>query len=357
MTAAAQARQQGEVGGRGPRTASIGELIDIHALEPDGLIVTGDGTYVRVIDCDFVPNPITADPGQIRAIEEGWAAVFAAIPDHQGLSLYAQVDPIAIDDAMRADTERVGRAITDDLAADPPRTDLARTRRRLLHAQRQSVSVAAGAEQPAVQARYWVAVPWRPDIAIRQRFKNACSPPHPEHRTSWEAHQRAARDSLEYTLQIAGLLAGLGIDPYLMGPVEILAGLWERLHPAAKTLPDFDQFARVARIVQATSPDAAAEHRHAILDAVTGGAEPVGIDASDRRWLRHGDGTLEETLHLATVPQDTSPWWLAHLLQVPLSTTVAVHVRVATARASASRSAAAGPGCAPPSATSSAAAN
>jgi hypothetical protein len=328
MTAAAQARQQGEVGGRGPRTGSISELIDVHALEPDGLIVTGDGAYVRVIDCDFVPNPISADPGQITAIEAGWAAVFAAIPDHQGLSLYAQVDPIAIDDAMRADTERVQRAITDDLRADPPRTELARTRRRFLQAQRQSVSVAAGAEQPAVQARYWVAVPWRPNIPIRQRFKNALSVSHPEHRTSWEAHQRAARDSLEYTQQIAGLLTGLGIDPYVMGPVEILAGLWERLHPAAKTLPDFDQFQRVARIVQASTPDEAAEHRRAILDAVTGGPEPVGIDASDRRWLEHADGTFEETLHLGTVPQDTSPWWLAHLLQVPLSTTVAVHVRV-----------------------------
>jgi hypothetical protein len=328
MTAAAQARQQGEVRGRGPRTASISELIDIHALEPDGLIVTGDGTYVRVIDCDFVPNPITADPGQITAIEEGWAAVFAAIPDHQGLSLYAQVDPIAIDDAMRADTERVQRAITDDLAADPPRTDLARTRRRLLHAQRQSVSVAAGAEQPAVQARYWVAVPWRPAIGLKERFKDACSPPRSEHRTSWEAHQRAARDSLQYTLQIAGLLTGLGIDPYLMGPVEILAGLWERLHPAARTLPNFELFERVARIVQASTPDQAAAHRHSILDAICAGAEPVGIDATDRRWLRHRDGTFEETLHLGTVPQDTSPWWLAHLLQVPLSTTVAVHVRV-----------------------------
>jgi hypothetical protein len=62
------------------RTASIAELIDIHALEPDGLMVTGSGEYVRVIECEFVPNPITADPAQIAAIEEGWAALFAAIP-------------------------------------------------------------------------------------------------------------------------------------------------------------------------------------------------------------------------------------------------------------------------------------
>jgi len=307
------------MGGRAARTGSIGELIDIHALEPDGLIVTGAGSYVRVIDCARVPNPISADPAQITMIEEGWGAVFAAIPDHQGLSLYAQVDPIAIDDAMLADHERVQRAITDDLDANPPRTDLARTRRRFLQAQRQSVTVAAQGEQPAVQARYWVAVPWQPEIALKQRFKSACTPPHPEHRTSWEAaHQRAARDSMAYTLQVAGLLSGLGIDPYVMGPVEILAGLWERLHPAARSLPDFDALDGIARIVQASSPDEAAAHRQAILDALTAG-EPVGIDATDRRFLRHTDGTFEETMHLATVPQDTSPWWLAHLLQVPMA--------------------------------------
>jgi hypothetical protein len=110
--------------------------------------------------------------------------------------------------------------------------------------------------------------------------------------------------------------------------VEILAGLWERLHPAARTLPDFDALERVARIVQASSPDEATAHRQAILDALTVGGEPVGIDASDRRFLEHADETLEETMHLATVPQDTSPWWLAHLLQVPLPCTVAVHIQV-----------------------------
>jgi hypothetical protein len=310
------------------RVGAIGDLIDIAALEPDGLLVTGDGTYVRVIDCEFVPNPITADPSQIATIERGWTYLFAAIPDHQGLSLYAQTDPIPIDDAMTEDEDRVARAIADDLAANPPREDLARTRRRFLQAQRQSVSTAAAGEQPAVQARYWVAVPWRPEIALTQRFKTACLPPRPEHRTSWQAHQHAARDSLDYTQQIAGQLIGLGIDPHIAGPVETLALLWERLHPATRTLPDFDDLDRVAQIVQATDPAAAAAHRQAILDAITSGPEPVGINATERRFLEHADGTLEETMHLGTVPQETSPWWLAHLLQVPLPTTVAVHIRV-----------------------------
>jgi hypothetical protein len=328
MTAAPATRPRRSPSRRDRRVAGLADLVDVAALEPDGLIVTRDGTYVRVIDCEFVPNPITADPAEIASIEDGWASLMAAIPDHQGLSLYAQTDPIPIDDAMAEDEDRVARAIADDLAASPRREDLARTRRRFLQAQRQSVGTAASGDQPAVQARYWIAVPWRPEIPIKQRFRDACTPPTPEHRTSWAAHQAAARDSLHYTQQIAGLLVGLGIDPHITGPVETLAVLWERLHPAARSLPDFELFEQVARIVQATTPEQAAEHRQEILDAICSGPEPVGISATDRRWLQHADGTLEETMHLGTVPQETSPWWLAHLLQVPLPCTVAVHVTV-----------------------------
>ena len=77
---------------------------------------------------------------------------------------------------MRDDHARVAAAIADDLHAG--RGDLARTRRRFLQAQQQSVTTAAQGEQPAVQARYWVAVPWRPHVAITQRFKDTCSPAH-----------------------------------------------------------------------------------------------------------------------------------------------------------------------------------
>ena len=72
---------------RDRRVGAIADLVDVAALEPDGLIVTRDGTYVRVIDCEFVPNPITADSAEISSIEDGWASLFAAIPDHQGLAL------------------------------------------------------------------------------------------------------------------------------------------------------------------------------------------------------------------------------------------------------------------------------
>lgn len=142
------------------RTRSLGELVDVAALEPDGLIVTSGGVYVRVIECRHVPNVVSADPSVLAQVEAGWRELCAAIPDLQGLSFYAQSDPIGVADAMREDRARVDLAVADDRAHD--RADLAVCRRRFLQAQTQSVIEAARGERPAVAARYWVAVPYRP---------------------------------------------------------------------------------------------------------------------------------------------------------------------------------------------------
>ena len=305
------------------RTRSLGELVDIAALEPDGLVVTTDGVYVRVIECQRVPNVVSADPSALAQVEAGWAELCAAIPDLQGLSFYAQTDPIGVADAMREDRERVNLAVADDHAHGRP--GLARCRRRLLQAQTQSVTQAARGEQPAVAARYWVAVPHRPAPDPVHALKRAWTPAGGVLRTTWAEHHRAARESLAVTEQVIAHLTGMQVDAHLMGPVEVLAAGWERLHPASGVLPDLEAFDRVARIVQARSRDEAVSHRARIVDALCATSEPVGIDASDPRWLRHADGTLEETLHLGTPPARTSPWWLSYLLQVPLPSTVAVH--------------------------------
>src|SRR5215218_3033096 len=313
-------------GPRGRQTRSIGELVDIAALEPDGLVVTTTGVYVRVIECQRVPNVVSADPSVLGQIQAGWAELCAAIPDLQGLSFYAQTDPIGVADAMREDRARVNLAVADDHAHDRP--DLARCRRRLLQAQTQSVTQAARGEQPAVAARYWVAVPHRPVPDPVRALKRAWTPAGGVLRSTWAEHQRAARESLAVTEQVIAYLAGMQVDAHLMGPVEVLAASWERLHPASGLLPDLEAFDCVAQIVQATSPDEAMSHRARIVEALCATGEPVGVDVSDPRWLRHADGTLEETLHLGTPPAQTSPWWLSYLLQVPLPTTVAVHIRV-----------------------------
>jgi hypothetical protein len=48
----------------------------------------------------------------------------------------------------------------------------------------------------------------------------------------------------------------------------------------------------------------------------------------DAGWLRHGDGTLEEVLHLGSPPAYTDPAWLSYPLCCPLPATLAVHIGV-----------------------------
>jgi hypothetical protein len=307
------------------RTGSLGRVLPVDLVEPDGLIVTSDGRYVRLIECERMPNAITADGGAQARIERAFGEICRGIPDRQGLAIYAQTDPIPIDDALVEDHRRVELACQHDERHG--HEDLARVRRRLLTAQTQSVVHAAGSEQPAVAARWWVAVPHQSqDEDLRDRFRQALAAG--GGRISWRSHQRAAAESLRQSEQIEAQLGAVGIEPWPLDGVQTLACLWERFHPGARELPDMQALREATAVADATTAQQAASQRHRILEALCSGPEAAGIDADDSRWLRHADGTLEEVLHLGTPPMHTTLWWLMHLLACPLPVTVAVHIRV-----------------------------
>ena len=55
------------------RTGSLGRALPVDVVEPDGLIVTSTGRYVRLVECERLPNAITADPVGILRIELAFA--------------------------------------------------------------------------------------------------------------------------------------------------------------------------------------------------------------------------------------------------------------------------------------------
>jgi hypothetical protein len=304
---------------------SLAELLPVAAVEPDGLIVTTDGCYVRVLECDRVPNTITADPGRVARVEQAFAQLCRTIPDRQSLQILAQTDPVPIEDALAADRAATETASAQDRADG--HGDLARARRRLLAATEQTVRAAAGADQPAVLARWWVVVPYRPvidDVGEQLRALAAGA----RGRTPWAAHREAAIESLRLCEQIYAALRRAGIDTWPLDGTQALAVLWERLHPAADHTPDFQRLSDACQIATATTPEAAARARRRLLEAICG--DPAAdLDVGEHpAWIRHGDGTLEETLHLATPPAATDPSWLAHLLTCPLPATLVVHIGV-----------------------------
>ena len=123
-------------------TASLAGLLPISLLEPDGLIVTTDGRYVRMIECERVPNALTADPVTLSSIERAFANVCRTIPDHQGIVVYAQTDPVPLKEALEADLALIEAAADADRACG--HHALAESRERLLEATTQTVLAAAG---------------------------------------------------------------------------------------------------------------------------------------------------------------------------------------------------------------------
>ena len=308
------------------RVGSLAEALPISLVEPDGLIVTIDGRYVRLIECERPPNTITAGPSELSRIEDAYTALCRIIPDRQTLTIYAQTDPVPIDEALAGDQHATETAAAQDRADG--HHALARARERLLAATEQTVIAAASGEQPAVAARWWVAVPYRPvpvdaGAQLRELAVGA------RRRTLWETHREAAIESLRLADQVDAALRRAGIETWMLDGTQALAVLWERFHPAAEPADHvrlFDGLADACRIAHATNPSDAATDRHRLLDAITDDAE---LDLGENpAWLRHADGTLEETIHLATPPLATDPSWLAHLLSCPLPATLAVHISV-----------------------------
>ena len=89
---------------------------------------------------------------------------------------------------------------------------------------------AAGAEQPAVLARWWVAVPYTPVIEDNREQLRALAAG-ARGRTLWETHREAAIESLRLCDQIDAGLRRAGIETWLLDGTQTLALLWERLHP------------------------------------------------------------------------------------------------------------------------------
>jgi len=308
---------------RNPRIGSLGDVLPIALVEPDGLIITTDGRYVRLIECGRVPNTITADPGELDRIENCFTQLCRIIPDRQGLMIIAQTDPVPTDDALEEDRAATDQAAAQDRADGHP--DLARSRSLLLAAAEQTVIAAAGAEQPAVLARWWVAVPYQPVIENgRDQLRGLSAGA--RGRTLWETNREAAYGSSRLTGQVQAGLRQAGIDAWLMDGTQILAVLWERFHPTASHRPNFQELADACQVAGATTPAQARSERHRILEVIAGDTQ---LDLSEHpAWIRHADGTLEETIHLATPPVATDPSWLAHLLTCPLPATLAVHITV-----------------------------
>ena len=90
------------------RTRFASELLDVAAIEPDGLLVGEDGLYVRYLQVGAV-NPLVVDQAEGEGISSAFTQVAGRLPDRQSLQLYVQATPLALEETLAGETQRSSR--------------------------------------------------------------------------------------------------------------------------------------------------------------------------------------------------------------------------------------------------------
>lgn len=298
------------------RTRSVGAVVPLAACEPDGLMLTTDGSYVRLLELSQVLQPLRGRAHR-DLIRERLAGLAGRIPTGQGLEVIVEADPLDVDDALAADWADTHQAAGAAERRGEP--DAGEAMRRLSYGLEQTIRRSAPAVD-AVRTRWTVATCWTPTsqtMTFRRpgRSRRART-------VATGAHERAASDSLAFSETIASELAAAGCELAALDGPAALAALARCVNPTVGHSPD--AFDDLPRVLETTDAAAGVAHRGDLLAAVAG---DFALDTRPRDWLARPDGSLEAVLHLTTPPAETSPWWLLYLTETPPPWRLAVHVR------------------------------
>ncbi|MDO9353310.1 MAG: hypothetical protein Q7T55_06425 [Solirubrobacteraceae bacterium] len=325
------------------RTSPLGSLLDVAVVEPDGLIVTTSGDYVRLVEIGRVPNLFFATDEQRARTIDYWTRLCGSIPNQQELWFFVLRNPLPPELVSAPDVAIARRVADRDMKRvdDPLHEDMARMRLRLERLTARTVSEAATGDMGASWARHYAAVVWRPQPGRKVRDqagyylmrggKMSRSKAHARS-YAYTEHYNAALASRNLALSVAARLSDSGAHTAQVDGVHALSLLWERLHPAAGPHPHPERLADVCSTLAAGSPAEAARARAVIVDELVAGMPEYEIpeaelDLTNHDYVRHSDGTLEETLWLAKQPATADPWWLDPLSQTALASTLAVRIR------------------------------
>lgn len=297
-------------------TSSAGDLLAIHALTPDGLLVRPDGAFARYLE--VIPsNPLVLDDAGCDRMTRGFTELLNRVPAGMSVQLYAEATPVLIGDVLAT-----ARAETDDsteqLASsdDAPERARAGALRELAAAHESSLHVHA-AHQAAVRLHYVLVAPWLPNAD-----PNTTAPlslPRRKQKPTPEQGQRAERDSLQHADRLRSALAGLDVKARLLDGVEVARLLHHRfarttVTPSARVLTNSLDHGDEQEAARAT-----ARLRAAICKST--------IDTTDRRHLTV-DGELEQTIYVNRCPERTFYGWLLHAMQSELPWSLSVHVHL-----------------------------
>jgi hypothetical protein len=302
---------------RAPR--SLGEVVPVAAVEPDGLVVTSAGTYVRLLELARAIQPLGGGLARRAWIGERLGGLAAALPAGQRLQVLVEAEPLDPDRVLADDWREISAA------ADVVPAARAEAMRRLGYGLEQTVRASAPTID-AAELRWTLAVGWtptggdgRPPRARRPRPRRACLT------IPLAAHELAAEDSWRLTDAVRGDLVAAGAEAHPLDGTGALRALARAINPAERPAA---ALAAAPRVLDTTDAADALAHRGELVCAIAGSTRlRIGRDQLERA---HRDdpaaADVEVVMHLSVPPAYTSPWWLLALSELPAPWRLAVHV-------------------------------
>jgi hypothetical protein len=307
---------------------AAGELVAVEAIDQTGLVVTSEGTFVRVLRVT-PPNPLILSQADREAVANGFCQLVGRLRPGQWLQFYVDARPIRLDEVL-ADARReveacAGPAPTSDR---PARDGTALSRWRLEAAMEDSLRRHAD-DQAAVDFSAYVIVPHVPRQrdarAVLAGLRRGVLARAPLER-GVSAHRRAARDSQAHVDALRAELDALGLPVSQLNGEQVFALLWARLNP---TKTDAGQAPASAPGEILGELDTARDREQARRIALTL-REQVARSSVDLKRERHHvevDRDVEQVIYAHRTAQQTTMGWLmgAMLTRQPYTLSVYVH--------------------------------
>ncbi len=312
-----------------PRLPQAGELLAVEYLDRSGLLVSGEGAFVRVFRVG-PPNPLLMSGEERARLAGTLQRLICQLGAGETLQVYVQARPVNLGELLAGAREQVQAS-----AGPPPdrergaRDEVALSQWRLYAALEQSLRAHAD-RQAAMQVDHYVIVPFSPrDRDARATLawaRGRTALPGGRLTRALAAHRRAVREHLARVDVLRGELEAEGLGTELLDGEAVLRLLWGRSNPTkanAKAGPPTSAVEVLGELDAHRDAQAAREAARRLRDA-------LARSSLDFRGSHHHaviDRDVEQTIAVANTAGRTGTGWLhrAMLTRHPYTLSVYVH--------------------------------
>lgn len=305
-----------------------GDLLAVEAIFRNGLVVTSEGAFVRVIEVT-PPNPMILSEHERRATAQAFCHLVARLRPSQSVQFYCEARPVNKKDLL-ASLRREVKAFAGEPPAPGVPTDAGSLSRwRLYGAAEQTLDINCD-EQAAMEFAAYVVVPYVPSSNNTRALLNQLRPGRKKMASAplerdLKAHRRADRESLAHTDAIKSEVDALNMPTRMLNGEEVARMLWSRFNPSkadrgrAPSAAATEILGELDTLVDAEEAEAAAL---ALRDAIA--RSPIDFETESSYAIVDHDA--EQTIYAATGAEATEWGFLMSAMMTRQPYTLTVHV-------------------------------